>query len=112
MNHLLAQLARYGDIGWLSCQFAEFIAQQAGTEAEDPLVYTAALVCEANRNGDVCIDLTEYGDQPYLTSEFTRMPTEQRIRRGRNQPVPHRSFGTRDRIVGRRRRISPAVENA
>lgn len=68
MNPVLAQLARHGDIGWLSFHFAEFIGQQAGVEAEHSLVYTAALVCETNRSGDVCIDLAERADQPFFSS--------------------------------------------
>lgn len=77
MNPILVRLARQGDIGWLSCQFAGFIARQAGIEADHPLVYTAALVCEANRNGDVCIDLARLEDQPYFSSnqiDAARMP--------------------------------------
>ena len=68
VNSILTQLARFGEISWLSCHFADFIAQQAGVEADHPLVYSAALVCEANRAGDVCVDLAQLSDQPYFSS--------------------------------------------
>ena len=68
MNPVLVKLARFGEIGWLSCKFAEFIAQQAKVEANHPLVYSAALVCEANRAGDVCVDLAQLSGRPYFSS--------------------------------------------
>lgn len=70
MNSTLTQLARSGEIGWLSWHFAEFIAQQAKVEDDHPLVYSAAMVCEANRNGDICVDLALHSGQPYFHSSL------------------------------------------
>ncbi len=68
MSRLLYQLARLGDIGWLSFHFAEFIASQSQTSIDDPLCLSAAMLCEANQQGSVCINLAELGGKPMFTS--------------------------------------------
>ncbi|MDH3633034.1 MAG: exodeoxyribonuclease V subunit alpha [Gammaproteobacteria bacterium] len=68
MNRLLYQLARLGDISWLSFHFAEFIAIQAQTTIDDPLCLSVAMLCEANQQGSVCIDLAELGGKPMFSS--------------------------------------------
>ncbi len=68
MKRLLYHLARYGDISWLSYHFAEFIAAQAQITIDDPLCLSAALTCEANQRGDVCIDLVRLGEKPMFSS--------------------------------------------
>ncbi len=68
MNHLLRHLARYGDIGWLSYHFAKFIAAQSGLGIDDLVCLSAALVCEANQQGSVCIDLSQLGNKPLFGS--------------------------------------------
>lgn len=67
MSRLLYQLARLGDIGWLSFHFAEFIASQSQTPIDDPLCLSAAMLCEANQQGSVCINLAELGSKPMFT---------------------------------------------
>lgn len=68
MKRLLYQLARLGDISWLSFHFAEFIASQTQTSIDDPLSLSAAMLCEANQQGSVCIDLIELGGKPMFAS--------------------------------------------
>ena len=71
MNSLLHKLARHGDISWLSYYFAEFITTQSGIDINDLVGFSAALVCEANQNGDVCIDLDTYNNAPlFVSSHF------------------------------------------
>lgn len=64
MKLLLKQLAQAGDISYLSYYFAEFIAEQANCEMDDLLVLSAALVSEKNQQGDVCVVLDQYQNQP------------------------------------------------
>ena len=59
MKALLKHLAEQGDIDWLSFYFARFISEQANRDIDDLLGISAALVSEANQNGDVCIDLED-----------------------------------------------------
>jgi exodeoxyribonuclease V alpha subunit len=66
MMRLLERLARYGDIGWLAYHFAEFIADSDSAAADDVVLLTAAMLCEANRNGDVCIELGAAAGKPML----------------------------------------------
>ncbi|MDH3217985.1 MAG: exodeoxyribonuclease V subunit alpha [Gammaproteobacteria bacterium] len=68
MNSLLYRLAGHGDISWLSYYFAELITKQAGVGVDDLLGLGAALVCEANQAGDVCIDLDAFNGQPLFVS--------------------------------------------
>ncbi len=68
MNSLLHKLARNGDISWLSYYFAEFISTQARTDIDDLTVVSAALVCEANQQGNVCIDLEDLSNRPLFSS--------------------------------------------
>ena len=64
MTPLLLQLARIGDISWLGYHFAGFVAAQSGAELDQPLCLTAARLCEANLEGNVCIDLAALADRP------------------------------------------------
>ncbi len=60
MNGLLRQLAVHGEIDWSSYQFAVFIGSQSNSDIDGLLCLSAALVCEANQQGNVCIDLASY----------------------------------------------------
>jgi exodeoxyribonuclease V alpha subunit len=64
MKSILRQLAQAGDISYLSYYFAEFIAEQDGSTMDDLLALTAALVSENNQQGDVCVTLDAYENQP------------------------------------------------
>lgn len=66
MKRLLEQLARYGEISWLSYHFAEFVAAQDAIALDDPLCLTAARLCEANLAGSVCINLAELAEKPFF----------------------------------------------
>ncbi len=68
MTRLLYSLASQGTICWLSYYFAEFIATRARADIDDWLALTAALACEAQRNGDVCVDLARAAGQPVFAS--------------------------------------------
>lgn len=68
MKRLLYQLARCGDISWLSYHFAEFIAARSGAALDEPLCLTAARLCEANLEGSVCIDLDALAEKPMFAS--------------------------------------------
>lgn len=68
MRRLLSHLAACGDISWLSLHFAEFIAAQAQVDSDDLLSLSAALLCEANQQGSVCIDLADLGGKPMFVS--------------------------------------------
>jgi exodeoxyribonuclease V alpha subunit len=68
MSSLLHKLARHGDISWLSYYFAEFVATQAQIDIDDLTSLSAALVCEANQAGNVCIDLESLLHRPLFTS--------------------------------------------
>jgi len=68
VKRVLEQLARYGEIGWLSFHFAEFIAAQADTPVDDLLCLTAARLCEENLAGSVCIDLAQLAGKPLFGS--------------------------------------------
>lgn len=67
MKRLLYQLARAGDISWLSYHFAEFITAQSHTSIDDPLCLSAAMLCEANQQGSVCINLEELAGKPMFS---------------------------------------------
>jgi len=68
MNTLLQQLARDGDISWLSYYFAEFISTRNGTQIDDLVGLSAALVSEANLAGNVCVDLAWFNGRPLFQS--------------------------------------------
>jgi exodeoxyribonuclease V alpha subunit len=70
MNSLLHQLARNGDISWLSYYFAEFIANQAQSGIDELPSLSAALVSEANQHGNVCIELGSFSQRPLFVSNF------------------------------------------
>ncbi len=69
MKSLLYNLARGGDISWLSYYFAEFVSRQAGDAIDDLAGLSAALVSEANLAGNVCVELDRYRAQPLFSSE-------------------------------------------
>lgn len=69
MKSVLKTLARNGDISDLSLYFAEFIAAQADQPADSLLASSAALVSEANQQGDVCVMLDRYQSLPLFHSE-------------------------------------------
>ena len=64
MTMSLQQLAREGEISWLSYYFAEFISQRDDSPMDAWPVLSAALVSEANLAGNVCVDLEQFHDQP------------------------------------------------
>jgi exodeoxyribonuclease V alpha subunit len=70
MSSLLHKLAGNGDISWLSYYFAEFIANQAQSDIDDLLGLSAALVSEANQNGNVCIELAGLNKRPLFVSTY------------------------------------------
>ena len=68
MNPLLRQLARDGDISWLSYYFAEFVSQRDGSSMDALAVLSAALVSEASLAGHVCVDLEQYRGRALFTA--------------------------------------------
>ena len=70
MSSLLHNLARNGDISWLSYYFAEFVSKQAQSGIDDLLSLSAALVSEANQRGDVCIELGRFNRRPLFNSNY------------------------------------------
>jgi len=70
MSSLLHHLARTGDISWLSYYFARFIATQAQSGIDDLPSLSAALVSEANQNGNVCIELGSFCERPLFVSNY------------------------------------------
>jgi exodeoxyribonuclease V alpha subunit len=70
MSSLLHNLARNGDISWLSYYFAEFVANQAQSGIDDLPSLSAALVSEANQNGNVCIELGSFNGRPLFISNY------------------------------------------
>jgi len=77
VKRLLSHLAARGDISYLSLHFAEFIAARAQVDCDDLISLSAALVCEANQQGSVCIDLADLGGQLLFTSssiDATQIP--------------------------------------
>ena len=69
MKSILKTLAQQGDISYLSYYFAEFIAEQAAQPMDSLLAYSAALVSEANQQGDVCIMLDRFETGLLFNSE-------------------------------------------
>ena len=69
MSRLLYRLAQYGEISWLSCHFAAFIAAQAKIPADETAALTAAMLCEASQRGDVCLDLAELAGKPMFACD-------------------------------------------
>ena len=68
MTRLLRRLAQYGDIGWLDYHFADFIAGSDGADPDDVVMLTAAMLSEANRRGDVCLDLVALAGKAMFSS--------------------------------------------
>ena len=110
MKKILRNLARGGDISWLSYYFADFIAQQSNSDIDDLPALSAALISEHNQAGDVCVDLADYANRPLFDSswiEADQVPTgidaaDWCARLGasgvlgqREQPAPLRLEGTR-----------------
>ncbi|MFT5220104.1 MAG: exodeoxyribonuclease V alpha subunit [Planctomycetota bacterium] len=73
MNGLLLQLARSGDITWLSFYFAEFIAQQSDSNIDDWPALTAAMLSQESQSGSACIDLKTYCGEPIFSSRLVSM---------------------------------------
>ncbi len=69
MIETLRQLARRGDLEWLSYHFAEFVTRHTPGDADPLLILSAALVCEANQQGSACIHLAEYAGRQVFDSE-------------------------------------------
>jgi exodeoxyribonuclease V alpha subunit len=69
MKSLLKMLADDGDISRLSYFFARFITEHSVTDPDSLLGYSAALVSQNNQNGDVCVELAQYEDQPLFSSD-------------------------------------------
>lgn len=69
MKSILKALAQQGDISYLSYYFAEFISDQAAQPMDSLLAYSAALVSEANQQGDVCISLDRFQSGLLFNSE-------------------------------------------
>jgi exodeoxyribonuclease V alpha subunit len=73
MKSTLKQLAQSGDISHLSYYFAEFIVQQSTLQSHSDMdcmvALSAALVSEKNQQGDVCILLDQYVNQPLFISK-------------------------------------------
>jgi exodeoxyribonuclease V alpha subunit len=72
MKPVLKQLVQAGDISRLSYYFAEFIVQQSAQRSncdmDDLVALSAALVSEKNQQGDVCIVLDQYVNQPLFST--------------------------------------------
>jgi exodeoxyribonuclease V alpha subunit len=68
MSNLLQQLARDGDISWLSYYFAEFISTRNDSQIDELVGLSAALVSEANLAGNVCVDLGQFSGRPLFQS--------------------------------------------
>jgi len=75
MKSILKLLAQAGDISYLSYYFAEFIAQQSNGEMDSLLAFSAALVSEKNQQGNVCILLETYVNQPLFMSNVSTVST-------------------------------------
>jgi exodeoxyribonuclease V alpha subunit len=75
MMPVLKQLVQAGEISRLSYYFAEFIAQQSSCEMDDLVALSAALVSEKNQQGDVCIVLDQYINQPLFSNSVPVLPT-------------------------------------
>ena len=64
MNSYLHRLARQGEIDWLSYYFAEFICSFDDSDIDSTLGQSAVMVSEASLAGNVCVDLSEFSNQP------------------------------------------------
>ena len=71
MSTLLHQLARDGDISWLSYYFAEFISARDGSQVDELTGLSAALVSEANLAGNVCVELGQFSGRPLFQASRT-----------------------------------------
>lgn len=58
----LQQCRQQGRLQPLSLHFADFIARMAKVSPDSPVVMAAALLCERNQAGDVCVDLSGHAD--------------------------------------------------
>ena len=72
MTVSLYNLARHGDISWISYYFAEFVASQDGSAVDELPGLSAALVSEANLAGHVCIELGRFEGRPLFKSPRLR----------------------------------------
>lgn len=73
MNDSLEQLCQQGAIDALDAEFAYLMADLDSTPSEE-LLLGAALASRAVNNGDVCLDLAQYAQQPLLWAE-TQQPS-------------------------------------
>ncbi len=72
MTVSLHNLARHGDISWVSYYFAEFIARLDRSTVDELPGLSAALVSEANLAGHVCIELGRFEGRPLFKSSRLR----------------------------------------
>lgn len=72
MTVSLYNLARHGDISWVSYYFAEFVASQDRSTVDELPGLSAALVSEANLAGHVCIELGRFEGRPLFRSSRLR----------------------------------------
>jgi exodeoxyribonuclease V alpha subunit len=72
MTVSLHNLARHGDISWVSYYFAEFIANLDRSTVDELPGLSAALVSEANLAGHVCIELGRFEGRPLFKSPRLR----------------------------------------
>jgi len=87
MKAILHNLARLGSISFLSYYFAEFIAEQSREEIDSIIALSAALVSEANQQGNVCVFLDDYHKQPLFQCEHlnsNELPRVESIDQWRN----------------------------
>ncbi|MCP4486698.1 MAG: exodeoxyribonuclease V subunit alpha [Gammaproteobacteria bacterium] len=99
MKSLLKTLLAFGDISYLSYCFAAFIAEQADEDIDSLLALSVALVSEANQQGDVCVMLDSYFEQPLFHSEClarTDMPLGINLDQWRDALLCYDCVGTAD----------------
>ena len=96
MKLILQSLARLGSISYLSYYFAEFIAEQAGEDIDSLVALSAALVSEANQQGNVCVLLDDYSKQPLFQCESLNsgdLPRVESIKHWRDTLLNCNCFG-------------------
>ncbi len=69
MSDLLRRLMDTGGLPPLAYYFARFVARGCGVDEDGLLARSAALVSLRNLQGDVCVDLAEYADQPLFGND-------------------------------------------
>ena len=102
MKAILHNLARLGSISYLSYYFAEFIAEQSGEDIDSIVALSAALVSEANQQGNVCILLGDYHEQPLFLCEHLNsddLPRVENIGQWRDTLLNSRCVGRPGELV-------------